>query len=155
MCCQNSKFVQMYIRPFSNLAILSLSVFAFLIFHFQFFFFSSHLGSVLLLKPGNPAVACFPQFWWDIKILIMFGYMRVTADQWSAVSLPQANGQREAPESVPGHSQGIVPTLRGILNISWLGWATGLVLTIWGARKPGVKRHISRKPSECGLGRLK
>jgi hypothetical protein len=49
----------------------------------------------------------------------------------------------------------IVPTLRGILNISWLGWATGLVLTIWGARKPGVKRHISRKPSECGLGRLK
>ena len=69
------------------------------------------------------------------------GYMRVTADQWSAVSLPQANGQREAPESVPGHSQGIVPTLRGILNISWLGWVTGLVLTIWGARKPSVKRH--------------
>ena len=67
--------------------------------------------------------------------------MRVTADQWSAVSLPQANGQREAPESVPGHSQGIVPTLRGILNISWLGWVTGLVLTIWGARKPSVKRH--------------
>ena len=69
------------------------------------------------------------------------GYMRVTADQWSAVSLPQANGQREAPESVPGHSQGIVPALRGILNISWLGWVTGLVLTIWGARKPSGKRH--------------
>ena len=73
------------------------------------------------------------------------GYMRVTADQWSAVSLPQAkaspNGQREAPESAPGHSQGIVPTLRGILNISWLGWVTGLVLTIWGARKPSGKRH--------------
>ena len=69
------------------------------------------------------------------------GYMRVTADQWSAVSLPQANGQREAPESAPGHSQGIVPALRGILNISWLGWVTGLVLAIWGARKQSVKRH--------------
>ena len=65
----------------------------------------------------------------------------VTADQWSAVSLPQANGQREAPESAPGHSQGIVPALRGILNISWLSWVTGLVLTIWGARKQSVKRH--------------
>jgi len=69
------------------------------------------------------------------------GYMRVTADQWSAVSLPQANGQREAPESAPGHSQGIVPALRDILNISWLGWVTGLVLAIWGARKQSVKRH--------------
>jgi hypothetical protein len=50
------------------------------------------------------------------------GYMRVTADQWSAVSLPQANGQREAPESAPGHSQGIVPTLRGIYIKHFLAW---------------------------------
>ena len=46
------------------------------------------------------------------------GYMRATADQWSAVSLPQANGLRKAPECFPGHSQGIVPALRDILNIS-------------------------------------
>ena len=46
------------------------------------------------------------------------GYVRATACQRQAVSAPQANGRRKAPECFPGHSQGIVPTLRDILNIS-------------------------------------
>jgi hypothetical protein len=68
--------------------------------------------------------------------------MRVTADQWSAESAPQANGLRKAPECFPGHLNSSTDPKRHIKHFLAFGWVTGLVLTtIWGARKPSAKRH--------------
>jgi len=95
-------------------------------------------GTCILIKPlegGHSAEAR------AVTSQPVWLYVHATACQRQALGEPLTYGKWEAPERAPGHSQAIVAALRGTLNISWLSWVTGLVLTIWGARKPSGKRH--------------